>query len=181
MTGKAFMTMFYATGVKPGWTIPLELIAFIWRRCAGIRPSTLLWLFYDQTVEGKQRQCFLWSQPYKVESLLAEYPLTGDEVVKEALLLNFEKVYSGLMWNDQAGRWYWRGVVDPQTRPPRLIWKDDLNTFDACEFGLDVMLNAYAFTGDKKYLDRAVEAMNISFRFWTIMACCWRIMLAIIG
>ncbi|MGB9893048.1 MAG: hypothetical protein ACPLRA_01445, partial [Candidatus Saccharicenans sp.] len=116
--------------------------------------------FMDQTVDTKQRQCFLWSQPYNVESLLAEYPLTGNQAVREALLTNFDKVHSGLMWNSEGKRWYWRAVVDPATRPPKLIWKDDLNTFDACEFGLEVMLSAYSFTGDKKYLERAVEAME---------------------
>ena len=161
MTGKAFMTMFYATGDKTWLDYTIRANRFYLEKMRWNSPEHPFYgYFMDQTVEGKQRQCFLWSQPYNVESLLAEYPLTGDQVIKEALLLNFEKVYSGLMWNDRAGRWYWRGVVDPAVKPPRLIWKDDLNTFDSCEFGIDVMLNAYAFTGEKKYLERAVEAMN---------------------
>ncbi|MBP6909443.1 MAG: hypothetical protein KBC18_03345 [Candidatus Saccharicenans sp.] len=161
MTGKAFMTMFYATGDKTWLNYTIKANRYYLEKMRWNSPDHPFYgYFMDQTVEGKQRQCFLWSQPYNVESLLAEYPLTEDQALKEALLLNFEKVYSGLMWNEPGGRWYWRGVVDPKTKPPQLIWKDDLNTFDACEFGLDVMLNAYAFTGDKKYLDRAVEAMN---------------------
>lgn len=161
MTGKAFMTMFYATGDKTWLNYTIKANRYYLGKMRWNSPDHPFYgYFMDQTVEGKQRQCFLWSQPYNVESLLAEYPLTEDPALKAALLLNFEKVYSGLMWNEQGGRWYWRGVVDPKAKPPKLIWKDDLNTFDACEFGLDVMLNAYAFTGDKKYLDRAVEAMN---------------------
>ncbi|NMC66026.1 MAG: hypothetical protein GYA53_07795 [Acidobacteria bacterium] len=161
MTGKAFMTMFYATGDKTWLNYTIKANRYYLEKMRWNSPDHPFYgYFMDQTVEGKQRQCFLWSQPYNVESLLAEYPLTEDPALKAALLLNFEKVYSGLMWNEQGGRWYWRGVVDPKAKPPKLIWKDDLNTFDACEFGLDVMLNAYAFTGDKKYLDRAVEAMN---------------------
>ncbi|MDD8021216.1 MAG: hypothetical protein PHU81_08595 [Acidobacteriota bacterium] len=161
MTGKAFMTMFYATGDKTWLSHTIKANRYYLEKMRWNSPDHPFYgYFMDQTVDVKQRQCFLWSQPYNVESLLAEYPLTEDQAIKEALLLNFEKVHSGLMWNDEAGRWYWRAVVDSQARPPELIWKDDLNTFDACEFGLDVMLNAYAFSGDRKYLDRAVQAMS---------------------
>jgi len=161
MTGKAFMTMFYATGDKTWLNYTINANKYYLEKMRWNSPRYPFYgYFMDQTVDTKQRQCFLWSQPYNVESLLAEYPLTQSQAVKEALLLNFEKVYSGLMWNPEGKRWYWRAVVDPTTRPPRLIWKDDLNTFDACEFGIDVMLSAYSFTGDKKYLDRAIEAMN---------------------
>jgi hypothetical protein len=161
MTGKAFMTMFYLTGDKSWLNYTINANKYYLEKMRwNSSDHPFYGYFMDQTVDVKQRQCFLWSQPYNVESLLAEYPLTENQKIKEALLLNFEKVYSGLMWNPEGKRWYWRAVVDPTTKPPKLIWKDDLNTFDACEFGLDVMLSAYSFTGDKKYLDRAVEAMN---------------------
>lgn len=160
MTGKAFMTMFYVTGDKTWLNYTINANKYYLKKMRWNLPDHPFYgYFMDQTVDVKQRQCFLWSQPYNVESLLAEYPLTQNQEVKEALLLNFEKVHSGLMWNPEGKRWYWRAVVDPTTRPPKLIWKDDLNTFDACEFGIDVMLSAYSFTGERKYLDRAVEAM----------------------
>lgn len=161
MTGKAFMTMFYVSGDRTWLQYTINANRFYLEKMRWNSPDHPFYgYFMDQTVDIKQRQCFLWSQPYNVESLLAEYPLTGSQTVREALLINFEKVHSGLMWNPEGKRWYWRAVVDPGTRPPKLIWKDDLNTFDACEFGIDVMLSAYSFTGDKKYLDRAVEAME---------------------
>ncbi|HEK84865.1 MAG: hypothetical protein ACPLZD_05260 [Candidatus Saccharicenans sp.] len=161
MTGKAFMTMFYLTGDKTWLNYTVMANKYYLEKMRWNSPEHPFYgYFMDQTVDIKQRQCFLWSQPYNVESLLAEYPLTENQKVKEALLLNFEKVYSGLMWNPEGKRWFWRAVVDPSTKPPKLIWKDDLNTFDACEFGIDVMLSAYSFTGDKKYLRRAVEAME---------------------
>lgn len=161
MTGKAFMTMFYVTGDNSWINYTIKANRYYLKK---MRWNSIDHPFYgyfmDQTVDSKQRQCFLWSQPYNVESLLAEYPLTQNQKVKEALLLNFEKVHSGLMWNNEKKRWYWRAVVDPQSKPPKLIWKDDLNTFDSCEFGIDVMLSAYSFTGEKKFLTRAVEAIE---------------------
>ena len=161
MTGKAFMTMFYVTGDRTWLKYTINANRYYVEKMRWNSPDHPFYgYFMDQTVDIKQRQCFLWSQPYNVESLLAEYPLTGNPRIKEVLLTNFEKVYSGLMWNPEGKRWYWRAVVDPSTIPPKLIWKDDLNTFDACEFGIDVMLSAYSFTGDKKYLERAVEAME---------------------
>ena len=161
MTGKAFMTMFYVTGDRTWLQYTVNANRFYLEKMRWNSPDhPFFGYFMDQTVDTKQRQCFLWSQPYNVESLLAEYPLTGNAASREALLINFDKVHSGLMWNTDGRRWYWRAVVDPASRPPKLIWKDDLNTFDACEFGIDVMLSAYSFTGDKKYLDRAVEAME---------------------
>lgn len=161
MTGKAFMTMFYVTGDRQWLDYTVKANQFYLEKMRWNLPDHPFYgYFMDQTVDIKQRQCFLWSQPYNVESLLAEYPLTENQKVKEALLLNFEKVHSGLMWNPQGKRWYWRAVVDPSSKPPRLIWKDDLNTFDACEFGIDVMLSAYSFTGDRKYLERAKEALE---------------------
>lgn len=161
MTGKAFMTMFYVSGDRTWLEYTINANKYYLEEMRWNSPDhPFFGYFMDQTIDTKQRQCFLWSQPYNVESLLAEYPLTENQIVKEALLTNFEKVYSGLMWNQEGKRWYWRAVVDPALSPPRLIWKDDLNTFDACEFGIDVMLNAYSFTGETKYLDRAVEAME---------------------
>lgn len=161
MTGKAFMTMFYVTGDRQWLDYTVKANQFYLEKMRWNLPDHPFYgYFMDQTVDIKQRQCFLWSQPYNVESLLAEYPLTENQKVKEALLLNFEKVHSGLMWNPEGKRWYWRAVVDPTSKPPRLIWKDDLNTFDACEFGIDVMLSAYSFTGDRKYLERAKEALE---------------------
>lgn len=161
MTGKAFMTMFYVTGDKTWLNYTINANKYYLEKMRWNSPDHPFYgYFMDQTVDVKQRQCFLWSQPYNVESLLAEYPMTQNQAVKEALLLNFEKVHSGLMWNPEGKRWYWRAVVDPQVKPPKLIWKDDLNTFDACEFGIDVMLSACSFTGEKKYLDRAIEAME---------------------
>lgn len=161
MTGKAFMTMFYATGDRTWLQYTVNANRYYLEKMRWNSPDhPFFGYFMDQTVDTKQRQCFLWSQPYNVESLLAEYPLTENPAAREALLINFDKVHSGLMWNPEGKRWYWRAVVDPGTRPPRLIWKDDLNTFDACEFGIDVMLSAYSFTADKKYLDRAIEAME---------------------
>lgn len=161
MTGKAFMTMFYVTGDRKWLDYTVRANKFYMEKMRWNSPDHPFYgYFMDQTVDIKQRQCFLWSQPYNVESLLSEYPLTGSQEVREALLLNFEKVHSGLMWNPEGKRWYWRGVVDPATKPPKLIWKDDLNTFDACEFGIDVMLSAYSFTGERKYLERAQEAME---------------------
>lgn len=161
MTGKAFMTMFYVTGDKTWLNYTINANKYYLEKMRWNSPDHPFYgYFMDQTVDVKQRQCFLWSQPYNVESLLAEYPMTQNQAVKEALLLNFEKVHSGLMWNPEGKRWYWRAVVDPQVKPPKLIWKDDLNTFDACEFGIDVMLSACSFTREKKYLDRAVEAME---------------------
>ncbi|MBC7361417.1 MAG: hypothetical protein H5U06_03940 [Candidatus Aminicenantes bacterium] len=161
MTGKAFMTMFYVTGDKTWLNYTINANKYYLEKMRWNSPDHPFYgYFMDQTVDVKQRQCFLWSQPYNVESLLAEYPMTQSQAVKEALLLNFEKVHSGLMWNPEGKRWYWRAVVDPQVKPPKLIWKDDLNTFDACEFGMDVMLSAYSFTGERKYLERAIEAME---------------------
>ncbi|MGB9836267.1 MAG: hypothetical protein ACPLRX_05960 [Candidatus Saccharicenans sp.] len=161
MTGKAFMTMFYVSGDRQWLDYTVKANQFYLEKMRWNSPDHPFYgYFMDQTVDIKQRQCFLWSQPYNVESLLAEYPLTENQKVKEALLLNFERVHSGLMWNPQGKRWYWRAVVDPSSKPPRLIWKDDLNTFDACEFGIDVMISAYSFTGDRKYLERAKEALE---------------------
>jgi len=161
MTGKAFMTMFYVSGDSTWLKYTLNANKYYLEKMRWNSPDhPFHGFFMDQTVDTKQRQCFLWSQPYNVESLLAEYPLTQSKELSEALLLNFEKVHSGLMWNPEGKRWYWRAVVEPQKKPPKLIWKDDLNTFDACEFGIDVMLSAYSFTGEKKYLDRAIEAME---------------------
>lgn len=101
----------------------------------------------------KRRDAYPWSQPYNVESYLAEYAVTKNPELKRVLLLNFEKMYDGPLYNRNGQRWYWR--MDSESGK-----EDDFGVFDAQEFGADVMISAYEFTGERKYLDRALEVMN---------------------
>lgn len=109
-------------------------------------------LFRDQTWADKLVDCYPWSQPYNVESLIAEHAATKDDRLKKVLLLHFEKMYAGPIWNDAGRRWYWR--------LPGAGAGEDFGVFDSIEFGADVMVSAYEFTGDRKYLDRAVEVVD---------------------
>jgi hypothetical protein len=108
--------------------------------------------FRDQTWADKLTDCYPWSQPYNSESLIAEYAVTRDERLREVLRTHFEKMYSGPLWNDAGRRWYWR--LSPLTGP------EDFGVFDSVEFGADDMISAYEFTGEARYLERAVEVVN---------------------
>jgi hypothetical protein len=109
--------------------------------------------FRDQSTPDKLSAAYPWSQPYNAESYLAEYAVTKDPALKAVLLLHFEKMYDGPLYNRDQKRWLW--CVDAESGK-----EFDFGVFDAQEFGVDVMISAYEFTGDRKYLDRALEVMN---------------------
>lgn len=153
MTGRAFIVQYLQDG-DPKWLeMTKKADKYYLDRMYYNDPNHVCYgYFRDQSHSDKLRDCYLWSQPYNVESLIAEYAITKDENIKKVLLLNFEKVYGGPLYNKDAKRWYW-----VQTQEGK---KSDFGTFDAQEFGVDVMVSAYEFTGEKKYLDRALEVMN---------------------
>jgi hypothetical protein len=109
--------------------------------------------FRDQSTPDKLSMAYPWSQPYNAESYLAEYAVTRDPTLKDVLLLHFEKMYDGPLYNRAGKRWLWG--LDAESGK-----EFDFGVFDAQEFGVDVMISAYEFTGDRKYLDRALEVMN---------------------
>ena len=109
--------------------------------------------FRDQSTPDKVSRAYPWSQPYNAESYLAEYAVTKDPALKAVLLTHFEKMYDGPLYNRAGKRWLW--CLDAESGK-----EFDFGVFDAQEFGVDVMISAYEFTGDRKYLDRALEVMN---------------------
>ncbi|MFA6450474.1 MAG: hypothetical protein WCX65_13455 [bacterium] len=153
MTGRAFMVKYFETGDKKWLDYTVKANRYYIDKMMFNDPKHRCYgYFKDQTYADKQRDCYLWSQPYNVESLIAEYAVTKDAAVKKALLLNFEKVYGGPLFDAPHHRWYWTQTGDGKI--------GDFGVFDAQEFGADVMISAYEFTGNRKYLDRAVEVIG---------------------
>lgn len=153
MTGRALIVQYLATG-DSGWLeYTKKANRYYLDKMFFTDPQHICHgYFRDQGHSDKLHDCYPWSQPYNVESLIAEYAVTKDENLKRALLLNFEKMYDGPMYNPDGRRWYWSVQENGRKR--------DLGVFDAQEFGMDVMISAYEFTGDKKYLDRAAGIMK---------------------
>jgi hypothetical protein len=153
MTGRAFIVQYLSTGDAKWLEYARKANRYYIKEMFFNNPNHVCFgYFKDQTYADKQHDCYLWSQPYNVESLIAEYAVTKDKEVKKALLLNFEKVYEGPLYNAEAHRWYWTQRENGE--------KGDFGVFDAQEFGADVMISAYEFTGDRKYLDRALDVIG---------------------
>jgi hypothetical protein len=155
MTGRALVIQHLATGGREWLDYATRANDYYLDRMYYHDPNHPCYgLFRDQTWADKLTDCFPWSQPYNVESLIAEYAVTRDERLRQALLTHFDRMYAGPIWNEAGGRWYWRvGGAGG---------KDDFGTFDSLEFGADDMISAYEFTGERKYLERAVAAVNRS-------------------
>ncbi len=153
MTGRAFIVQYLQTGDKTWLDYAKKANRYYVKEMFFDNPNHICYgYFKDQTYADKQHDCYLWSQPYNVESLIAEYAVTKDDYLKKALLLNFEKVYSGSLYNAEAHRWYWTVRESGE--------KGDYGVFDAQEFGADVMISAYEFTGNRKYLERALDVIG---------------------
>jgi len=155
MTGRGLIIQHLQTGAADWLNYANRANKYYLERMYYTDPKHVCYgLFRDQTFADKLTDCFPWSQPYNVESLIAEYALTKDERLRKALLTHFEQMYEGPIYNKEGKRWYWR-VHDSGS-------KDDFGMFDSLEFGADDMISAYEFTGDRKYLERALETVNRS-------------------
>ncbi len=153
MTGRAFIAQYLSSGNRTWLDYAMKANRYYIDRMQFKNPQHICYGYYqDQTYADKNHDCYPWSQPYNVESLIAEYAVTKDPALKKSLLLNFEKMYDGPLFNKAANRWYWTMKENGTF--------GDFGVFDAQEFGADVMISAYEFTGDKKYLDRAVEVIR---------------------
>jgi hypothetical protein len=153
MTGRAFMVQYLATGDQKWLEYTKNANLYYLDNMFFKNPDHVCHgYFMDQTYADKTHDCYPWSQPYNVESFIAEYAVTKDESLKQALLLHFDRMYDGPLYNPDGHRWYWVMHEKGDSR--------DFATFDAQEFGMDVMISAYEFTGDRKYLQRAIEVMN---------------------
>lgn len=153
MTGRAFIVKYLDTGDKQWLDYTTKANRYYLDRMYFNDPGHVCYgYFRDQSFADKLRDCYPWSQPYNTESLIAEYAITKNPELKRVLLLQFEKMYDGPLYNAAGKRWYW--TMDGTGK------KRDFGVFDAQEFGIDVMISAYEFTGERKYLDRAIEVME---------------------
>ncbi len=123
------------------------------------RPGAMIEWYKDDTA-------YMWSQPYQLSGLIAEFMATQNHTTLDVAMDNMENVFGrdaaqdGGLWNLTEKRWKWLIQKGSSSDCVGSNCEVDEDNYDSQLFGINVMLQAYMLTHNETYLERAQNVTN---------------------